>query len=101
MCVPDLSTVRHSWVEASLILFWASQCSMSEAGTPSMAKIRSPAHRLARAALLPGVIYRHREHQGPQKRRKICVLHAKLLLSDVQIRHDIHPDFTRSLHHYF
>lgn len=52
----NLSTVRQSWLVASFILFWASQCSMFVAGTPSMARMMSPGHKFAVEALLPGVI---------------------------------------------
>lgn len=53
----NLSMVRQSLLVESFILFWASQCSMSLAGTPSMARMTSPGHRLAMEALLPGVIW--------------------------------------------
>lgn len=57
----DLSMVRDSlWVD-SLILFWASQCSMSLVGAPSMARMTSPGHRLAADALLPGVTCREKQ----------------------------------------
>lgn len=40
-----------------LILFCASKCVMFSVESPSIAKIMSPMHRLAWAALLPGVTY--------------------------------------------
>lgn len=48
----------------SFILFWASQCSMSLAGTPSMARMTSPGHKLAMEALLPGVIWKGDEQMS-------------------------------------
>lgn len=60
--------VRASFWVDSLILFWASQCSMSLVGTPSMARMTSPAHRLATDALLPGVTWKQRM-SGNQRRR--------------------------------
>lgn len=61
VCESDLSMVRDSFRVDSLILFWASQCSMSLVGTPSMARMTSPAHRLATDALLPGVTCREKQ----------------------------------------
>ena len=59
----NLSIVRQSWLLDSFILFWASQCIMSEAGTPSMARMTSPGHKLAAEALLPGVIWTGRRRR--------------------------------------
>lgn len=66
----NLSTVRQSWLVDSFILFWASQWSMSVAGTPSMARMMSPGHKLAMEALLPGVIWRKVEQRNAVQRGK-------------------------------
>lgn len=66
----DLSTVSDSRLVDSFILFWASQCSMSAAGTPSMATMMSPAHRLACEALLPGVIWMGEETRTTYENRE-------------------------------
>lgn len=50
-----LLTVRVSSSVQPLILFCASRCVMLSVFTPSMAMIWSPIHKLAIAALLPGV----------------------------------------------
>jgi len=56
--VTYLLTVRVSSSAQLLILFCASRCVMLSVFTPSMAMIWSPIHRLAIAALLPGVTYK-------------------------------------------
>lgn len=65
----NLSMVRQSWWVDSFILFWASQCSMFVAGTPSIARMTSPGHRLAADALLPGVIWMGVNKQGEHHRQ--------------------------------
>lgn len=60
----NLSMVRQSLLVHSLILFWASQCSSSLAGNPSMARMTSPGHRLATEALLPGVTWKETQGEG-------------------------------------
>lgn len=70
--VPSVSRFYSDWLVAStylsmestissmhpLILFWASKWVMCSVDSPSMAKIMSPIHKLAWAALLPGVTYK-------------------------------------------
>lgn len=57
-----LSILRHSWCAAALILSWASAWVMDSVPKPSIARMTSPGHRLAAAALLPGVIWKKSWH---------------------------------------
>jgi len=51
-----LFTESSSWSMHALILFWASRCVMLSVLSPLIARIISPGHRFAMAALLPGLI---------------------------------------------
>lgn len=51
-----LFTESSSWSMHALILFCASRCVMFSVLSPLIARIISPGHRFAMAALLPGLI---------------------------------------------
>lgn len=51
-----LFTESNSWSMHALILFCASRCVMFSVLSPLIARIISPGHRFAMAALLPGLI---------------------------------------------
>ena len=57
-----LSILRQSWCPAALILSCASAWVMDSVPKPSIARMTSPGHRLAAAALLPGVIWKKSPH---------------------------------------
>lgn len=57
---PHLDTVSVMLSVQPLILFWASKCVILLVSSPSMAVIKSPIHKLAIAALLPGVTWQQR-----------------------------------------
>lgn len=61
---PYLVTVRVKLSVQPLILFWASKCVILLVFSPSMAVITSPIHKLAVAALLPGVTWKKRKSRS-------------------------------------
>lgn len=64
--VAYLSIARTISSMQPLILFWASRWVMPSVGSPSIARIMSPMHKLAWAALLPGVTWQSNKSVLPQ-----------------------------------